>query len=141
MSETPSWWDQMRARVAAAGRQALIGQAAQLLAAYLNETGWTPAELAARVDSGTNWVLEALAQLPPQDVGRARWAFQQVAAGLTDQDIWELLKHDALHLRHHAHMLALADPSRWPRTLACFRQAQAWLAGGGNPPGGPPARA
>jgi len=135
MSSNPGWLDRLRARVQEAGRLAIIGQAAAALRDYLTEQGWSPQELADRVDQGPDWVLEALGRLPPDEMARARWAFATVAAALTEQDFWEILKHDALHERHHAHVLLLVDPARWPRVVAAFRAAQAWLAqGAGNPP-------
>lgn len=127
------WWATVRGQVWRAGRQALIGQAAAALASYLTESGWSPADLAHQIDSGSNWVLAALAALPPTEVGQARWAFGRVAAELTPEDFWEIVKHDALHRAHHAHALVLADPARWPRTLRCFQEAQAWLVGGNRP--------
>jgi len=127
-------------------RRAIIGEAARTLAEWFTTSGLTPAEVAARIDAGENWVVDALASLPPPEIQRARVAFAAVVRQLTPQDFWEILKHDALHTAcgsDHAEAVCyarwLGAPDRWPRTLAAFQAAQAWLSQtGAEPPAVPP---
>lgn len=122
-----------------AGRTGLIGYGARKLAEFLAAQAWTPEQLSAEIDRGSDWVLRALGSMAPGQARWARFAFGRVVASMRPEDWWELCKHDALHGQFHEHMWLATRAERWPRTLACFRQAQLWFMHGSPPtPGAPP---
>jgi hypothetical protein len=109
-------------------RGLVLSQLAQRLAGWLEASGWTPEDLAAAVDRGPAWLLAALDTVPAwQQAALRQWAGPWLAQ-LDEQDLWDLLKVDALHPRWSAHVAVLATPERWPRVWAAWHTVlRDWL--------------